>query len=287
MAKKPYRHRSSGKFNYVNRWIKYLLCVTNFYFMIAGCLFFILGVIAFAESGIINRKSSISLLQWIFNLTVIVFGVGFVTTCVAFTGFIGSLRENLCLLKFYYISLALLFVCETIIGIFFFVYRESAINRIEEVAKKTFISQYREIGFEDSTKFVDFLQVELQCCGAKSYNDWTENRYFSCNATNFSSKACGVPYSCCKRMNNINENVINTSCGHGVQNLSPPQASPLVWTVGCVQALASLLESNVVAVSCVISGIAVLQLLAILLAKALYTQIGDQLRLLQHESLLR
>lgn len=55
------------------------------------------------------------------------------------------------------------------------------------------------------------------------------------------------------------ENVINTSCGHGVQNLSPPEASPLVWTVGCVQALASLLESNVVSVSCVISGIAVLQ----------------------------
>ena len=58
---------------------------------------------------------------------------------------------------------------------------------------------------------------------------------------------------------NLQENVINTSCGHGVQNLSPPQASPLVWTVGCVQALASLLEANVVPVSCAISGIAVLQ----------------------------
>ncbi|VDN97133.1 unnamed protein product [Rodentolepis nana] len=152
--------------------------------------------------------------------------------CVAFTGFIGSLRENQCLLKFYYISLAILFVCETIIGVFFFIYRESAMSRIEEVIKKTFISQYREVGFEDSTKFVDFIQVELQCCGAKSYNDWTENRYFSCNSTNYSSKACGVPYSCCKRMNNIN-------------------------------------------------------LLAILLAKGLYTQIGDQLRLLHHEGLLR
>lgn len=66
----------------------------------AGCLLFILGVIAFAESGIANRKTSISLLQWIFNLTVLVLGVGLITTCVAFTGFIGSLRENQCLLKF-------------------------------------------------------------------------------------------------------------------------------------------------------------------------------------------
>ena len=53
--------------------------------------------------------------------------------------------------------------------------------------------------------------------------------------------------------------MINTSCGLGVQNLSPPQAAPHVWTVGCVQALASLLEANVVPVSCAISGVAVLQ----------------------------
>ena len=66
----------------------------------AGCLLFVLGIIALAESGIINRRSNISLLQWIFNLTVLVFGTGFITMCVAFTGFIGSLRENQCLLKF-------------------------------------------------------------------------------------------------------------------------------------------------------------------------------------------
>uniref|UniRef100_A0A5K3EU08 Tetraspanin n=1 Tax=Mesocestoides corti TaxID=53468 RepID=A0A5K3EU08_MESCO len=204
MVRSFYRHRTSCKFNYVNRWIKYLLCITNFFFMMAGGMLFILGVIAFAESAIITQKSTISLLQWLFNLTVIVIGVGFITMCVAFTGFTGSLRENQCLLKFYYISLALLFVFETIIGIFFFVYRETAINRAEELVKKTFISQYREIGFEDSTSFVDFIQVELQCCGPKSYMDWTENRYFSCNATNISSEACGVPFSCCRRMNNIN-----------------------------------------------------------------------------------
>lgn len=76
-----------------------------------------------------------------------------------------------------------------------------------------------------------------------------------------------LPKVCLNRSNwlcvcacvHLQENVINTSCGHGVQNLSPPQAAPLVWTVGCVQALASLLEANVVPVSCAVSGIAVLQ----------------------------
>ncbi len=66
----------------------------------AGGLLFVLGVIAFAESGVITRQSSISFLHWVFNLTVIVIGVGFITMFVASTGFIGSLRENRCLLKF-------------------------------------------------------------------------------------------------------------------------------------------------------------------------------------------
>nr|VZI40550.1 unnamed protein product [Spirometra erinaceieuropaei] len=126
----------------------------------------------------------------------------------------------------------------------------------------------------------------LQCCGPRSYTDWTANRYFSCNDSYVSPEACGVPFSCCRRMNDINENVINTSCGFGVQKLPLEEAARQVWTVGCIQALITVLEANVVPVSCVISGIAVLQLLAILLAKTLCTQISDQLRLLQHESML-
>ncbi|BHF73737.1 Tetraspanin-33 [Sparganum proliferum] len=266
--------RNTGKFNYVNRWVKYVLSVTNFLFVMIGGILLVLGIIAFVESGVITQKSKICILHWIFNITVIVIIVGFITVLVSATGFIGSLRENQCLLKF------------TIIGTLFFVYRETAINHAEEIVKKTFVTQYREVGFEDSTNFMDFLQKELQCCGPRSYTDWTANRYFSCNDSYVSPEACGVPFSCCRRMNDINENVINTSCGFGVQKLPLEEAARQVWTVGCIQALITVLEANVVPVSCVISGIAVLQLLAILLAKTLSTQIADQLRLLQHESML-
>ncbi|KAA3673094.1 tetraspanin-33 [Paragonimus westermani] len=86
-------------------------------------------------------------------------------------------------------------------------------------------------------------------------------------------------------MNNINQNVINTSCGFGVQKLFAAQAGRLVWTTGCVQSIISLIEANIVPVAAGVSGVAVLQLVAILLAKTLHTQIGDQLRLLQQESM--
>uniref|UniRef100_A0A0V0JC71 Uncharacterized protein n=2 Tax=Schistocephalus solidus TaxID=70667 RepID=A0A0V0JC71_SCHSO len=204
MSRHFYHRRNAGKFNYVNRWVKYVLSVTNFLFVMIGSIFLVFGIIAFVESGIITQKSKICILHWIFNITVIVIIVGFITVLVSATGFIGSLRENQCLLKFYYISLAMLFVCETIIGILFFIYRETAINHAEEIVKKTFVTQYREVGFEDSTNFMDFLQKELQCCGPRSYTDWTANRYFSCNDSYVSPEACGVPFSCCRRMNNIN-----------------------------------------------------------------------------------
>ncbi len=40
-------------------------------------------------------------------------------------------------------------------------YRETALNRAEEIVKRTFITQYREVGFEDSTNFMDFIQKEV------------------------------------------------------------------------------------------------------------------------------
>ncbi|OON17745.1 hypothetical protein X801_06415 [Opisthorchis viverrini] len=81
------------------------------------------------------------------------------------------------------------------------------------------------------------------------------------------------------------EYVINLSCGFGVQKLSTPLASGQVWTIGCVQAIVTFVEVNIVPVAGALSGIAALQLVAILLAKTLHTQIGDQLRLLRQESL--
>ncbi|VDP74860.1 unnamed protein product, partial [Schistosoma curassoni] len=47
----------------------------------------------------------------------------------------------------------------------------------------------------------------LNCCGPKSYLDWTANRYFSCDKSNISPEACGVPYSCCRQMNDISVSI--------------------------------------------------------------------------------
>ncbi|CAH8438653.1 unnamed protein product [Schistosoma turkestanicum] len=280
-----YHRRFGGRISYINHWVKYSLCLANFIFLVVGAMLLVFGVIAFIDSGGIQWTSNITALQWLFNFTVICMGVGIITLFVSLAGFIGSLRENNCLLKFYYSILTLLFLTEVILCVLSFVYRESAIRKLEELIKTAFVTQYRELGFEDTTNFMDFIQQKFTCCGPKSYLDWTDNRYFSCNKSNISPESCGVPYSCCRHMNDINVNFINTLCGFGVQTLSTAEASRLVWTTGCIDALINLIESNIVYFACGVSGVAVLQLLAILLAKTLYTQISDQLRLLRQESI--
>lgn len=71
-----------------------------FYFQAVGTLFLVFGVIAFSESGGIPWKSKAIALHWLFNLTVICMVVGVITLFVSLAGFVGSLRENTCLLRF-------------------------------------------------------------------------------------------------------------------------------------------------------------------------------------------
>ncbi|TPP58112.1 Tetraspanin [Fasciola gigantica] len=286
MGRVAYRGRSSGRFTYVNLWVKYSLCLANFIFLAVGTFLLIFGIIALIESGGLPAHAAFSPLQWMFNLTVLCIVVGITTVFVSLAGFIGSLREIQVLLKCYFVFLAILFLAEVVACVLFFAFQDVAIKQMEDLIRKTFVTQYREPGFEDSTTFVNFIQRKLQCCGPKEYQDWNANRYFSCNGTEQSPEACGVPYSCCRRMNDVNVNVINTSCGFKVQTLSAVAASLRVWSVGCVQALVSAVEDNIIPVSCGVSGGALLQLVAILLAKTLNTQIGDQLRLLEQEHAL-
>ncbi|CAH8489414.1 unnamed protein product [Schistosoma rodhaini] len=219
-----YHRRFGDRISYINQWVKYSLCLTNFIFLAVGTVFLVFGVIAFTESGGIPWKSKTVALHWLFNLTVICMVVGVITLFVSLAGFVGSLRENTCLLRF------------------------------------------------------------LNCCGPKSYLDWTASRFFSCDKSNISPEACGVPYSCCRQMNDISVNIINTSCGFGVQKFTTAEASRLVWTTGCVDALVSIVENNIVYFAYGFVSVAVFQLIAILLAKTLHTQINDQLRLLHQEN---
>ncbi|XP_053912768.1 tetraspanin-33 isoform X1 [Cuculus canorus] len=129
----------------------------------------------------------------------------------------------------------------------------------------------------DLQNLIDFGQKEFSCCGGVSYKDWSQNMYFNCTAANPSRERCSVPFSCC--LQDPDEAVVNTMCGQGMQARSYLEASAFIYTNGCIDTLVNWVHSNLFLLGGVALGLAVPQLVGILLAQILVSQIRDQIRL--------
>lgn len=68
-----------------------------------------------------------------------------------------------------------------------------------KVKKATYdvIMRYRDD--PDLQNAIDGIQKGLKCCGGFSYHDWELNEHFNCSANTV--QACGVPFSCCRKVN--------------------------------------------------------------------------------------
>nr|CAD7427983.1 unnamed protein product [Timema monikensis] len=180
--------------------------------------------------------------MWVSSLSIvsdyILILVGTVTFIIGFTGCVGALRENTCLLAAYAIFLAILLLLEMTTGILGFIFKESIKSQATR-GFQAFIIHYRED--PDQQNLIDWIQEDwLQCCGIESPKDWDRNNYFNCSSQEVGSReACGVPFSCCKRKPNPGERNI--------------------FERGCLRAGEEWVEANLVPVAGVAVGVAVLQ----------------------------
>uniref|UniRef100_A0A1I8H4M1 Tetraspanin-33 n=2 Tax=Macrostomum lignano TaxID=282301 RepID=A0A1I8H4M1_9PLAT len=271
--------------NFVNPCIKYALFFFNFVFWLAGSLILGIGVAAaFMKREAFDSASGgvKDIFSVIFDATLVFIAFGALVFLLTFAGCLGSLRDNACLLKFFALSLFVIFLAECAAAIAVFVLKDRAIDYVETVLKANMITMYREERYEDTQNFIDWYHKNLACCGAASYRDWNDNKYFACNANNTSPERCGVPFSCCKKMNDIDDRVINTMCGYHVTNpRNTEQPEARIWTVGCVEATRKYIENNVIPVAGVAIAVSVVQLTAIFLSRVLAGQIQDQVTLLR------
>ncbi|XDV24955.1 hypothetical protein PO909_028971 [Leuciscus waleckii] len=168
--------------------------------------------------------------------------VGVLMFFITFCGCVGSLRENICLLQTFCIILTIIFLLQLVAGV---------------------------LGFVFSDKF--------NCCGGISYMDWSQNMYFNCSEENPSRERCSVPFSCC--LLSKEESVINTMCGHGMQVLKYDTAGAFINTNGCIDNVVNWIHSNLFLLGGIALGLAIPQLVGILLSQILINQIQDQIKL--------
>jgi len=249
--------------------IKYLVFGFNVVFWLLGGLLAAAGLWAWSEKDMfanISRLTKISV-----DPALICMIVGGVIFIIGFTGCVGALRENTCLLLFYSASIGVIFCAQLVVGILAFVYKDWMKDQIEQELK-TIIQDYRED--PDLQNLIDWVQGNwLKCCGISDYTDWDLNIYFNC--TSPSREACGVPFSCCRHQND--QLIENTQCGYDTRDKSKT-ANPdqKIYTEGCLKAFIQWLNGNLIPVAGVAVAVALIQILGICFAQNLRSDILSQ-----------
>lgn len=266
------RRRAPGRdedFTFVSPVVKYLLFFFNFLFWIISLLMVAIGVYAR-----IMKHAEAALQYLSVDPAVMLMVVGVLMFFITFCGCVGSLRENICLLQTFCICLTIIFILQLAAGVLGFIFSDKARNKVTQMINKA-ITHYRDD--IDLQNLIDFGQIEFGCCGAVTYTDWSKNMYFSCDRKNPSRERCSVPFSCC--IVTKEKVVINTMCGHEMQEMDFMEAGDHIHTNGCIDKLVNWIHSNLFILGGIALGLAIPQLVGIVLSQILINQIKDQIEL--------
>ncbi|XP_011267364.1 tetraspanin-5 isoform X2 [Camponotus floridanus] len=252
--------------------LKYVIFGFNVMFWWLGLGIMAVGVWAWTEKDTFNNLSRLTNVA--LDPAFILILVGTVTFIIGFTGCVGALRENTCLLAAYAIFLALLLLMEMGAGVLGFIFKDW-IKSQATGGFQAFIIHYRED--PDQQNLIDWIQEDwLQCCGIEGPKDWDRNNYFNCSSSDIGSReACGVPFSCCKRK--PNEIIKNKQCGYDVRKPSYNfEVAKVIYEKGCIQAGEEWMERNLLAIASGVVGTAFAQILGICFAQNLRADIFAQ-----------
>jgi len=273
------RNRNPRSLDFISPITKYTLFFFNFLFWIVGGFVVAIGAWSFLEEynykGLPEVGNAFALLV---NISIAVMIIGGVVFIISFAGCLGALRENRFLLKFYTITLVLLFIGEMIATVFAFVFPNTFVDVLKEGLSKEPITKYRDdVNLQN---VIDAVQTEFECCGVsdEGYKDWSNNIYFNCSHLNLSPERCAVPYSCCRNPHNIDSGLINVMCGYQMQNASSvTNAAEFIYSRGCIEAIQEYIVRNLHLVAGIFLSVSFIQLFAIYLCKSLLAQISAQL----------
>uniref|UniRef100_A0A3P8S4R2 Tetraspanin n=1 Tax=Amphiprion percula TaxID=161767 RepID=A0A3P8S4R2_AMPPE len=253
-------------FTFVSPVVKYLLFVFNFLFWVS--------VPVLLDSLLNDKDKKTALACLSVDPAIMLMVVGVLMFIITFCGCVGSLRENICLLQTFCVCLTLIFILQLAAGILGFIFSDKARNKVTEVINRAIVHYRDDI---DLQNLIDFGQREFDCCGGITYTDWSQNMYFSCKDDNPSRERCSVPFSCC--IVSKDKVVINTMCGQGMQQLEYAEAGNHIHTNGCIDKLVNWIHSNLFLLGGIALGLAIPQLVGILLSQILINQIKDQIEL--------
>uniref|UniRef100_A0A9L0IVH3 CD82 antigen n=1 Tax=Equus asinus TaxID=9793 RepID=A0A9L0IVH3_EQUAS len=197
--------------------------------------------------------------------------VGAVTMLMGFLGCIGAIREVRCLLGLYITFLLLIFIAQVTAGVLFYLNMGKLKQEMGGIVSQL-IQNYQD-GQEDSLQEAwDYVQAQVKCCGWASFYNWTDNAALM-NRTN-------ITFPCsCKRREEDSDTLERRGFCEAPRNATQSGNSPEDWPVyreGCMERVEAWLQENLGIVLGVCVGVAVIELLGMLLSICLCRHVHSE-----------
>uniref|UniRef100_A0A452SKS7 Tetraspanin n=1 Tax=Ursus americanus TaxID=9643 RepID=A0A452SKS7_URSAM len=246
---------------------KFLLILVTEFFGILGAVILGFGVWILAD-----RSSFISVLQTSSSSlkvgACVFIGVGAVTMFMGFLGCIGAIKEVRCLLGLYFAFLLLILIVQVAAGVLFYF-------NMGKVSIPLLIRDYKDSHEDRLQEAWDYVQAQVKCCGWVSFYNWTDNAELM-NRTNVT-----YPCSCEDRSEADDDSFLVRKgfCEAFDSNRTESGNSPEYWPVyreGCMKRVQAWLQENVGIILGVCVGVAVIELLGMLLSICLCRHVHSE-----------
>uniref|UniRef100_A0A1B6CBJ2 Tetraspanin n=1 Tax=Clastoptera arizonana TaxID=38151 RepID=A0A1B6CBJ2_9HEMI len=250
-------------FDCCNCLAKYILCIFNFVFFLAGGAVLTVGVwlnldkksfLAFTK--IIEEQTHVQEFQQftqpnVFSqLAYFLIAVGAIVFFVSFMGYCGALRESRCLLAFYGILLILILVLEVTAAGFAIANKAKAEEETHKFLESTIKQYYSPYPNETDaiSAMWNILMAQMSCCGIDSYEDFKQS-------ARFNASGMEIPPACCVLEGNI-------------QNLKPkfsncvtnPSSVNSYFKTGCYETVVNWILEHINIAIWVIIGVILVEL---------------------------
>ncbi|KAL1786925.1 CD82 antigen [Sigmodon hispidus] len=255
--------------------------ITKYFLFLFNLLFFILGavILGFGVWILADKNSFISVLQTSSNSVQIgayVFiSVGAITMFLGLLGCVGAVNEVRCLLGLYFVFLLLILIAQVTVGVLFYFnagkLKQEVGERVLNIIRNYTVNA--SSSHEESLQEVwDYVQAQVKCCGWDSFYNWTENLEIQ------NSPEPLYPCSCEITGEEDNQRIVKKGfckVSNSTQNQTLPEEWP-VYQEGCMKKVEAWLQENFGILLGVCIGVAVIELLGLLLSICLCRHIHSE-----------
>ncbi|XP_075044452.1 tetraspanin-18 [Mixophyes fleayi] len=231
--------------------VKYLMFIFNFFIFLGGSFLLGLGIWVIVDPT--GFREIIAVNPLMFMGAYLVLAMGAMLFLLGFLGCCGAIRENKCLLLFFFMFILVIFLAELSAAILAFLFRE---NLTRDSFTKDLKRHYTGNSTDVFTSTWNSVMTTFECCGVNGPEDFGDTLQFKTHMHH------PVPEACCRRnvLRRDKEIVSGTECMMGIE----------MNRQGCYLTILNSLEPYVYIAGALAIGVLAVELFAMIFAMCLF-----------------